>query len=199
MVELVLATRNEHKIRELKSLLSDLPLALLSLKDLPGFPEVSEDGDNYQDNAVRKAVEIARWSGRMALADDSGLEVDYLGGAPGVRSARFAGEGATSAAKNALILKLLKDLPIEKRTARFCCVVAVATPRGDVEIASGVCHGYISSRPRGEEGFGYDPIFVVPAYQMTLAELRPEVKNRLSHRALAVGKAKDVLRRYVSS
>lgn len=194
-----MATRNEHKIRELKSLLSDLPLALLSLKDLPGFPEVSEDGDNYQDNAVRKAVEIARWSGRIALADDSGLEVGYLDGAPGVRSARFAGEGATSAEKNALILKLLKDLPIEKRTARFCCVVAVATHQGDVETVSGVCHGYINSRPKGEGGFGYDPIFVVPAYGMTLAELGPEVKNRLSHRALAIGKAKDVLRRYLQS
>ena len=199
LVELVLATRNEHKILELRSLLTGLAIKILTLKDLPGFPNVPEDGESFEDNAIKKAVEIASWSKRMALADDSGLEVDYLKGAPGVRSARFGGEKASSTEKNSMILKLLEGVPSQNRGARFVCVVAVATSQGDVETASGVCEGYIATQPKGEEGFGFDPIFVIPSYGKTIAELGPEVKNRISHRALALEKAKDILAKQIPS
>ena len=199
MLELVLATRNEGKILELKSLLSDLPLTILTLKDLPGSPQVVEDGEDYQANAVIKAREIAKWSGRLALADDSGLEIDYLNAAPGVRSARFGGETATSAQKNALILRLLGDIPRRRRGARFRCVVAVATPQGDSETVSGSCSGYIGNGPRGKEGFGYDPIFMIPAYDMTMAQISRETKNRISHRALALKAAKTILVKHIPS
>jgi XTP/dITP diphosphohydrolase len=192
-MKLVLATRNPGKVRELSQLLSPLGYEVLSLEHFPGVPEVVEDGATFKDNAVKKATAVARHTGQLALADDSGLEVDYLGGAPGVRSARFAGEGHDDRANNEKLLRLLAGVPPEKRTARFRCVVAVATPEGKVLTTEGTCEGIIAEEPRGEGGFGYDPLFYVPSCGKTFAELDPEVKNRISHRGRALALMREIL------
>ncbi|MCS5695277.1 XTP/dITP diphosphatase [Desulfofundulus thermocisternus] len=192
-MKLVLATRNPGKVRELSQLLSPLGYEVLSLEHFPGVPEVVEDGATFKDNAVKKATAVARHTGQLALADDSGLEVDYLGGAPGVRSARFAGEGHDDRANNEKLLRLLAGVPPEKRTARFRCVVAVATPEGKVLTTEGTCEGIIAEEPRGEGGFGYDPLFYVPSCGKTFAELEPEVKNRISHRGRALALMREIL------
>ncbi|MBE3587044.1 MAG: XTP/dITP diphosphatase [Thermoanaerobacteraceae bacterium] len=192
-MELVLATRNPGKVRELSQMLAPLGYEVVSLDRYPGVPEIVEDGATFKDNAVKKAATVARHTGRLALADDSGLEVDYLGGAPGVHSARFAGGGHNDRANNEKLLKLLSGVPAEKRSARFRCVVAVATPEGRVFTAEGTCEGIITTEPRGEGGFGYDPLFLVPEYGKTFAELEPAVKNRISHRGRALALAKEIL------
>jgi XTP/dITP diphosphohydrolase len=183
---LVLATRNPGKIAELGALLGALPLEVRSLRDFPQVAELPEESDTYVGNAVSKAVAAARATGYPALADDSGLEVDALGGAPGVHSARFLGPTATDVQRNAEILARLRDVPPERRTARFRAVVAVATLDGTVRAFEGVVEGRIAEAPAGAGGFGYDPIFLVPEYGRTMAELPPGVKNRISHRARAV-------------
>lgn len=189
----VLATRNPGKVRELESLLADLPLRLQSLRDFPQILPPPEEGDTYAANAASKAVAVARATGQAALADDSGLEVDALGGAPGVQSSRWLGEEATDAERNAAVLARLRDAPAEARTARFRAVVAVALRDGTVRTFEGVVEGRIADRPAGETGFGYDPIFLVPEFGRTMAELGPEVKNRISHRAQAVRAARTYL------
>ncbi len=189
----VLATRNPGKVRELESLLADLPVRLQSLIDFPQIPPLPEEGDTYAANAASKAVAVARATGQAALADDSGLEVDALDGAPGVRSSRFLGEEATDAERNAAVLERLRDVPAEARTARFRAVVAVALRDGTVRTFEGVVEGRIADRPAGETGFGYDPIFLVPQFGRAMAELGPEVKNRISHRAQAVRAARTYL------
>ncbi|MDQ7829608.1 MAG: RdgB/HAM1 family non-canonical purine NTP pyrophosphatase [Armatimonadota bacterium] len=183
---LVLATRNPGKIAELGALLGALPLEVRSLRDFPQVDELPEASETYVGNAVSKAVAAARATGYPALADDSGLEVDALGGEPGVHSARFLGPTATDVQRNAEILARLRGVPPERRTARFRAVVAVATPDGTVRAFEGVVEGRIAEAPAGEGGFGYDPIFLVPEYGRTMAELPPGVKNRISHRARAV-------------
>ncbi|NHM26352.1 XTP/dITP diphosphatase [Desulfofundulus sp. TPOSR] len=192
-MKLVLATRNQGKVRELNQLLSPLGYEVVSLDQYPGVPEIIEDGATFKDNAVKKATAVARYTGQLALADDSGLEVDYLGGAPGVHSARFAGEGHDDRANNEKLLRLLAGVPPEKRTARFRCVVAVATPEGRVFTAEGTCEGVIADKPRGEGGFGYDPLFYVPSCGKTFAELDPAVKNRISHRGRALALMREIL------
>lgn len=198
-MKLVLATRNRGKIKELSALLAPLGYEVVSLEDFPGVPEVPEDGATFAENAVKKATAVARHTGHLVLADDSGLEVDCLGGAPGVLSARFAGEHGNDRANNEKLLALLAGVPTEKRTARFRCVVAVATPAGEVWTAEGSCEGIIADAPRGEGGFGYDPLFYVPELGKTFAELEPEVKNRLSHRARALAGAWEILARLARS
>lgn len=192
---LVVATRNEGKLREIERMLRDLPFRLRSLADYPDVPPVPEDADTYEGNAVRKAVTVARATGEITLADDSGLEIDALGGAPGVRSARLLGEGASDADRNAEILRLIREVPPERRTARYRAVIAVALPDGRVETFEGTCEGTIALAPRGEGGFGYDPIFYLPELGRTVAELAPEEKDRLSHRGKALARARAFLRR----
>lgn len=186
-MKLVLATRNLGKVQELSELLSDQStIEVLSIKDFPKAPEVLEDGETYQDNAKKKAVHIAKYSGIRALADDSGLEVDALGGAPGVHSARYAGADASDAERIAKLLAATRDVPDEERTARFKCAVAVAEPNGRADVVMGVCDGKIIREPRGTQGFGYDPVFVPHGYDQTFAELGEKVKNHISHRAKAL-------------
>lgn len=187
---LVLATRNAHKVREIGQILGG-GLSLRSLADFEGSPEVPEEGETFEANAVRKATAVARALGLPAMADDSGLEVDALGGAPGVRSARFAGDGATAEENNAKLLRMLKDAPEGRRAARFRCVIAVAWPDGTVRTAEGACEGRIAEAPRGAGGFGYDPLFVPEGYGQTFAELGEEVKNRISHRGRALRAARE--------
>ncbi|RDV84747.1 XTP/dITP diphosphatase [Ammonifex thiophilus] len=194
MRKIVLASRNEGKLRELKALLSPLGWEVVPLTSYPDLPEIEETGETFAANALAKARTVASLTGEVALADDSGLEVDYLGGAPGVRSARFAGRQGDDVANIALLLKLLEGVPWEKRKARFRCVIAVVTPEGREYLAEGTVEGYILEEPRGREGFGYDPVFFLPEYGRTFAELPLEVKNQISHRARALAKIKEILR-----
>jgi XTP/dITP diphosphohydrolase len=193
LYDLVVATRNKKKLAEILELLSDLSFNVLSIDDFPGIPEIMEDGNTFEDNAKKKAVQIAQFTKYLTLADDSGLEIDYLDGQPGVHSARFAGENATDADRNRKILNLMKDASSGERKARFRCAIAIASPDGYLEIVTGKCEGEIALKPRGNQGFGYDPIFIVPEYEKTFAELGTQKKNQISHRALALKKAKDLL------
>jgi len=182
---LLIATTNTGKFREFAALLSEPAIVLKSLADCPGAPEVSEDGTTYAANALHKALTVARWSQCTTLADDSGLEVDALGGAPGVRSARYAGATQDSGANIAKLLGELLSVPQSRRTARFRCVITVARPDGATLTVEGSCDGYIIDTPRGAGGFGYDPIFLYPPLGKTFAEISAAVKNRVSHRAAA--------------
>ncbi|MGI6469128.1 MAG: XTP/dITP diphosphatase [Syntrophomonadaceae bacterium] len=183
---LLLATRNRHKQRELEELLSPLGIKVISLADIPDCPEIEEDGQSFEENAIKKARLTALHTGLTTLADDSGLEVEALGGQPGVYSARFAGEPGDDEANNRKLLRLMKDVPAEQRRARFVCVVAVSDPNGETRTVCGVCEGRIAFGPRGTGGFGYDPLFIPAGYTQSFAELSAEEKNRISHRARAL-------------
>ncbi len=195
MKRLLVATHNRGKLREYKELLSDLPVTLIYLDDIGIHQDVPEAGHTFEENALQKATAYARLSGLLTLADDSGLEVDALGGAPGIHSARYAGPNATDEDRIRKLLAELRHVPPEERTARFRCVIAVATPEGTTYTAEGTVEGQIVDTPRGSHGFGYDPIFLLPDRGQTMAELPPEEKNRISHRARAAQAIKPVLRR----
>ncbi|MCI0480827.1 MAG: XTP/dITP diphosphatase [Candidatus Dadabacteria bacterium] len=183
MEKIVLATGNKGKLREFRGLLEGVFGNIVSLNDLESPPEVTEDGETFRENALKKARAIAAYSGLPALADDSGLEVEALGGRPGVYSARYAGEGAVDTDN---IAKLLSELQgVANRKARFVCFLALVTPGGDETTVSGECEGIIIDEPRGEGGFGYDPVFFLPEYNRTMAEIPAELKNKISHRARA--------------
>ncbi len=190
---IVLATRNANKIKEIIAIFSDTPIEFVTLDAFPGAPEVVEDGQTLEANAQKKAYEIAKFTQHIALADDSGLEVQFLDGAPGVISARFAGVGCSYNDNNQKLLKLLKGVPTEHRKARFRTVIAVAVPEGATQTVEGALSGYITDRTRGEEGFGYDPVFLVPDQGKTLAELGPTLKNQISHRFKALEAIRPVL------
>lgn len=193
MPKLLLATSNPGKIREYRLLLDGLGY-LITTPPEEGIAEViAESGSTYEQNARLKAVVYARSSRLTTLADDSGLEVDALNGEPGIQSARFAGEAATDTEKVSLLLTKLQGVPWERRTACFKCVIAIVGPRGRAEICRGECHGMIAFEPKGKNGFGYDPIFVLPETGKTMAELPAEIKNQISHRARASQKARQVL------
>ena len=197
--EVVIATRNPGKFREIKAILSSLPLKFLSLEDFPDIPEVVEDGATFAENAGKKAKTIADFTGRPAIADDSGLAVDALQGRPGVFSSRYAGEGATDRERCQKLLEEMASIPEGKRQARFVCAMAIALSRGRMEVVEGECRGRVTSAPRGKRGFGYDPIFFVPQFGKTMAELEPEEKNRISHRGRALEKLKALLPEFLSS
>jgi XTP/dITP diphosphohydrolase len=192
-VVVVLATRNRGKVRELEAPLADLPVRLRALDDYPQVPVLPETGGTFEANALGKATAVARLVGQIALADDSGLEIDFLGGAPGVDSATFLGPTATDEDRNTWVLGRLRGVAEGLRTARYRAVVAIAHPEGAAQTFEGTCEGRIAETPRGYHGFGYDPIFLVPAYGRTMAELPPEVKNQISHRAKALAAAREYL------
>jgi XTP/dITP diphosphohydrolase len=194
-MELVVATRNAGKLKEIRRLLEGTGIAVLGLDAFPPHPEVVEDGATFAENARKKAQETARLTGRLTLADDSGLEVSVLGGAPGVYSARYAGEGANDAANNAKLLAAMAGVPQGGRRGAFVCAMALCGPDGACANFAGRLEGVILDAPRGEGGFGYDPLFLVPEYGRTLAELPLEIKNRISHRGQALRLALDHLRR----
>jgi len=193
--QLLLATNNQAKVREYLSLLRDLPYQLVTLAEQGITTAVSEDGETLEENASIKAKAFAAESQLLAMADDSGLEVDALGGEPGPLSARYAGEGASDIERIDYLLARLKDVPGEERTARFRCVIAIATPDGKVELSSGECQGLITLEPRGKYGFGYDPVFYLPELGKTMAELALPLKNQVSHRGQAARNARQVLER----
>jgi XTP/dITP diphosphohydrolase len=196
-MQLLVATRNKHKLKELRVLLKDLPLEVVSAADVRGLPEIVEDGATVRDNAAKKAVETASAAKMLTIADDTGLEVDALKGEPGVRSARFAGENATYHENNKELLKRLEGVALEKRSARFRCVMAIADEKGLFECVEGICNGTIIEAERGGGGFGYDPLFIADGQTKTFAEISPDVKNRISHRAKAMQKAWAILSRYL--
>lgn len=196
-LRLLIASANKGKVAEYRALLHGLDCELLSLSDVGLDGDIPETGTTFEENARIKAVECAARSGLLTLADDSGLEVEALGGEPGIRSARYAGEHATDADRVAYLLQKLRGVPPERRGARFVCVIAIATPSGEVAFCTGVCPGSIVTEPRGESGFGYDPAFLLPDLGLTMAQLPPEVKNRLSHRGRAAAAARPVIQRFI--
>lgn len=195
MPELLLATSNPGKIREYRFLLDGLAFKITTLAEQGITKVVTESGSSYEQNARLKAIAYSRLSQLTTLADDSGLEVDALDGQPGVKSARFAGEVATDAERVSFLLAKLKGVPWEKRTAHFKCVIAIVSPDGQSELCYGECQGMITLEPKGQKGFGYDPVFYLPDIGKTMAELPFELKNQISHRARASQKARQVLHR----
>ena len=193
--KLLLATNNKAKVREYKSLLQDLSFELVTLAEEGISTVVDEVGENMEENARLKATILASESQLMAMADDSGLEVDALGGEPGTLSHRYAGEGASDEDRINFLLSRLSNVPWESRSACFKCVIAVATPAGEVELCYGKCPGIITFEPRGDQGFGYDPVFYLPEFDKTMAELSLEVKNQVSHRGEAARGVPAVLER----
>lgn len=196
---LLMATRNSGKLAELKNVLARLPVEICSLEDVPGLWTLEETGATFCENALQKARVAAQFSGLLTLADDSGLEVDALGGQPGIYSARFAGEQADDAQNNAKLLQLMQGLAPEKRTARFICCLAVVSPDGREKTILGRCEGYILQELRGSGGFGYDPLFYLPALKKTFAELTLEEKEKISHRGRALRSAAAILAEFLQA
>lgn len=194
-MKLLIATHNRGKLKEFQELLDDPDFELLTLDDVGIGSDVEETGSTFDENARLKAVTYARQSGLLALGDDSGLQVDSLNGEPGVYSKRYAGEGKSDAERNAFLLDKLKNTPPEKRTARFRCVIVIAEPDGEAWTTEGMCEGAIAFEPRGTNGFGYDPIFIVREDGRHLAELSSVEKNRVSHRGRAAAEARRILER----
>ena len=195
-MEILVGTTNPGKLVEVKSVLKDLPLQIVALTDLGTWPEVIEDGGSFEENARKKARAFADFSGYITLADDSGLEVDALGGAPGILSARYSGEEADALKNNVKLLSELAGIPRQKRGARFVCVIALCAPMsspGKDRVFRGECEGWITSVTRGSKGFGYDPLFFYPPLGKTFAELDREAKNRVSHRGKALKQLKEFL------
>ena len=196
MKELLVATGNKGKLRELEVLLTGIVDRLYSLADFPDVPSVEEDGLTFAENALKKARSAAAATGMPVIADDSGLVVDALDGRPGVFSARFAGEGAGDAANNAKLLEEMRAVPAGQRSAAFKCAIAYCRPDGECHTFTGELGGVILEWPAGERGFGYDPLFLVPEYNQTLAELPMEIKNRISHRGAAFRSLQEHLLRF---
>ncbi len=196
-MKIVLATHNKKKVEEIRRITVDLPVSILSLDDYPDCPETVEDKDTFEGNAVKKAVEVCQCTGKIALADDSGLEVDALGGAPGVYSARYAGgAGDGQDVRNyEKLLADIKDVPDGKRGGRFVCCLALAFPDGTVKTFFGYAKGSIRRDPKGNTGFGYDPVFVPEGGKSTFGEMPPEEKDKLSHRGKALEKLAEFVHR----
>lgn len=191
--KLLIASRNQKKKKELQQILSGLNFELLSLDDLPPLPEVEEDGTTFAENAIKKAVTVARQTGLLALADDSGLVVDALQGAPGVFSARYSDPEANDEKNNRKLLLAMQDIPDADRSARFICVIALAEPDGQVQTVQGICEGRIDKVLKGSAGFGYDPLFIPDGFEESFAQLDPSIKNTISHRGQALEFIKPVL------
>lgn len=192
-MKIVIATRNKGKAKEIREMLKGLKIKILALDDFPEIPAPLEDGKSFRENALKKARFVAERLQITTLADDSGLEVNILGGQPGIFSARYAGENATDKENNMKLLKELSGIPFEKRRARYKCAIAIVIPRAKEEVVTGSCSGLIALKPKGTGGFGYDPLFYVPEYGKTMAELPPGIKNRISHRGMALAKLRKKL------
>lgn len=193
--KIIFATTNENKVKEVKMMMEDFDVELCTMKDAGIDIDIVEDGTTFEENAVIKAKTIMEMTGEIAIADDSGLEVDYLDGAPGIYSARFLGEDTPYDVKNNYIIDKLKDVKGKDRSARFVCAMAAAFPNGEVETCKGTVEGLIAFEQKGSNGFGYDPIVYVPEFAMTTGEMEPELKNSISHRGKALEQMKEILRR----
>lgn len=192
-IRLIAATKNKGKLEEIAQLLAQLPCDIVSMVEAGIEDDIDEIGSTFEENALIKARSVWKSAGGIVIADDSGLEVDYLNGAPGVYSARYAGEGATDADRNRKLLDALANVPADKRTGRFVCVIAVVFPKGSSMTVRGTCEGYIASEPAGSNGFGYDPLFYVPEIGLTIAQMEADMKNSISHRGNALRKMVEEL------
>ena len=190
----MIATRNKGKIREIREALNGLGLRIYALSDFPDVPEIEEDGKSFAENALKKARFYSKYFRMLTIADDSGLEVDSLKGLPGIYSARYAGEKASSRVNNQKLLREMQGVPISKRGARFKCIIAMESPDGKKAIAEGSCKGSIGFREKGRRGFGYDPLFILPTYGKTMAQLSLEEKNKISHRGKALRKIRKLIK-----
>ncbi|EOD01751.1 XTP/dITP diphosphatase [Caldisalinibacter kiritimatiensis] len=199
-IDIVVSTGNKHKIEEIKDILMELPINVLSKNDV-GLEslDVVEDGETLEENALKKASEISKRVNKIVIADDTGLFVDKLGGRPGVYSSRYAGEEATFEDNNKKLLKELENVPMEERTAKFMTVIAIVMPDGAYDTVIGECKGKIAFTPKGNGGFGYDPLFIVDGYDKTFAELGNDLKNKISHRAKALNKLREKIRTIIGN
>lgn len=194
MIEILIATNNLGKVKEIKDILDSSKIKILTMKDFPPLPKIEEDGKTYQENAVKKARKISEFTGKICLADDSGLEIDYLKGKPGIYSSRWGNSDEERINK---VLKLLENIPINKRNAKFVCVVVLVFPNGKIYMVKEECKGSITFNPKGEHGFGYDPIFLILEYDKTFAELGEKIKNQISHRGKAMRRMVDIINELV--
>ncbi len=197
MLELLIATKNQGKLREIRDLLKDLDIKITSLADYPHCPEIIEDGKTFAQNALKKAATIAMYKRILVMGEDSGLEVKALGNRPGIYSARYAGPQATDRKNNLKLLRELKKVPLKKRQARYRCCAALVDADGIVEVVSGSCSGMITTKHFGKNGFGYDPLFLIPKYHQTFGQLPAEIKAKISHRAKALKKLRKALLKYL--
>jgi XTP/dITP diphosphohydrolase len=186
MRNIIVATKNKGKYHEIKGILTDMPFNVLSMEDMNLDIDIVENGNTFEENSLIKAREVCKLTGDIVIADDSGLEIAYLNGRPGIHSSRFGGENTTDEERNRKLLTILEKVPFEKRKARFVCVIAVVYPEGNYFTVKGTCDGYIDFEPKGKNGFGYDPIFYVPEYDMTTAQMEPKEKHKISHRGKAL-------------
>jgi XTP/dITP diphosphohydrolase len=198
-MELLIATRNKKKLKEIRELLESLNLEITSLLDYPDMPKIEEDGLTFEENAVKKAATIAMYTGKLTMGEDSGLEVRALKNKPGIYSSRFAGKSSTDKKNNLKLLRLLRGIPLKKRTARYRCSIALADKHRLITVVNGSCRGLIGFRSKGKSGFGYDPLFIIPKYNKTFAELGEQIKHTMSHRARAIRKVRQVILRYLQS
>ena len=196
-MEVIVATRNKGKVREIREALKGLGLRIYALSDFRGVPEVEEDGKSFTENALKKARFYSKVFGKLTMADDSGLEVDGLKGMPGIYSARYSGEGASSQKNNEKLLQEMEGISLSKRGARFKCIIAMVSPEGREAMAEGACKGRIGFREKGKKGFGYDPLFILPKYGKTMAELSLEEKNKMSHRGKALRKIRKIIKTFM--
>lgn len=197
--ELVVATKNKKKLEEIRQILKDLNLKITSLADYAKIPRIIENGKTFEENAIKKAVRIAHFTKKLALGEDSGLCVDALNGRPGIYSSRFAGKDKSDFKNNLKLLKLLEGLPLKKRKAHYFCAVALADKDGLAGAVEGKCSGIIGFTAKGSFGFGYDPLFIIPRYKKTFAQLGPEIKHKMSHRYIALEKAKKIIQKYIET
>ena len=198
-MRIIFATNNQDKMKEIRAIMADFPAEIVSLKEAGIHADVDENGNSFEENAIIKAEAICRLTGCVTIADDSGLEIDALGGEPGIYSARYMGEDTSYRIKNANLIERLTGVPDEKRTARFVCAVAAAFPDALTQTVRGTIEGRIGYEEAGENGFGYDPIFYLPEYGCTTAQMAPEDKNKISHRGRALEKIRPVLENYFAS
>jgi len=197
--ELIVATQNKKKLQEIEVILKDLRLRILSLSDFPRVPRIVENGATFRENAIIKAVASARFFGRLSMGEDSGLCVDALRGAPGVRSARFSGADKSDDKNNRKLLRLLRGLPVKDRRAHYSCAVALADASGLIGVVEGRCSGRIACEPAGTSGFGYDPLFMVPRYNKTFGQLGGKIKHGMSHRYRALNKFRRLIEKYIEN
>lgn len=197
MIKMVVATRNRKKLKEIKEILNGLELKISSISDYPHPPRVIENGKTFKENAAKKAVALSRFTGILTLGEDSGLCVDSLKGKPGIYSSRYAGRDKSDAKNNKKLLTALAGLPLKKRSAHYICAVAMADKRGLISVVEGRCNGIIGFAPKGNKGFGYDPIFLIPKFKKTFAELGEGIKHKMSHRYHALRKARKIIDKYI--
>ncbi len=197
MRELLVATKNKKKLEEIRDILKGLKLKITSLPDYNSSPRIVENGMTFKENAIKKAVKIARFSEKLTLGEDSGLCVDYLDGKPGIYSSRFSGKNKSDLQNNLKLLKLLSAAPFKKRKGHYICAVALADKDGLVGVVEGRCNGFIGFELKGSRGFGYDPLFIIPKYKKTFAELGEGIKHKMSHRYYALAKAKKLIQKYI--